>query len=57
MPAVKTPVGAVAKNTLNCFHGGGIFMVALLNYVEKKALHHCGNYCTTSLSHSLLNQE
>ena len=20
-------------------------MVALLNYVEKKALHHCGNYC------------
>ena len=21
-------------------------MVALLNYVEKKALHHCGNYCT-----------
>ena len=21
-------------------------MVELLNYVEKKALHHCGNYCT-----------
>ena len=21
-------------------------MVAMLNYVEKKALHHCGNYCT-----------
>ena len=24
-------------------------MVALLNYVEKKALHHCGNYCTMHL--------
>ena len=23
-------------------------MVALLDYVEKKALHHCGNYCTSS---------
>ena len=22
--AVKTPVGAVAKNTQNCFHGGGV---------------------------------
>ena len=24
VPAVKTPVEAVAKNTQNCFHGGGV---------------------------------
>ena len=23
-----------------------MFMVALVNHVEKKALHHCGNFCT-----------
>ena len=28
-----------------------IFMVVLLYYVEKKALHHCRNYCTIFLGH------
>ena len=30
-------------------------MVALLKYVERKALHHCSNYCT--ISFNLLNQQ
>ena len=38
MPAVKTPVGAVAKNTENCFHGGNVAYLWSRCFMSKKGV-------------------
>ena len=38
VPAVKTPVGAVAKNTENCFHGGNVAYLWSRCFMSKKGV-------------------